>query len=64
MRVEVRNGNIGKAFSIFKRKHSDKLLEARERQRYEKPSDKRRKAKRVAAIREAHRQRGSHPTRA
>lgn len=48
--VQVRNGNIQKALSIFKRRVEDSghLYEVRERQQYIKPTTKRRKQKQTA----------------
>ena len=45
--VEVRNGDVGKALRIFKKKVQDAgiLQEYKERQHYEKPSETRKKAK-------------------
>ena len=56
MQVKVRNNNVKKALSIFKRKTSDIVYEVRQRQEYEKPSDARRKAKKLAIVREKRRQ--------
>ena len=56
MKVTVRNGNVKKALSVFKRKHSDKMLEVRQRQYYVKPTTKRSQQRRVAEIRERKRQ--------
>jgi ribosomal protein S21 len=52
MRVTVRNNNVNKALSIFRKKCSDKMLEVRERQRYEKPTTRRNVAKRRAIVNE------------
>jgi small subunit ribosomal protein S21 len=48
--VEVRNGDIGKALKVFKRKveASGHLLELRERKEYTKPTTKRRLIKQKA----------------
>jgi len=48
--VEVRNGDVGKAIRLFKKKVQEDgiLQELRERQFYEKPSVKRNKAKKAA----------------
>jgi len=48
--VEVRNGDIGKALKVFKRKveESGHLLELRERKEYTKPTTKRRLVKQKA----------------
>lgn len=63
MRVKVRNGNVDKALSIFKRKTSDIVYEVRQRQFYEKPADSRRKAMQVAKIRERKRKQADRPKR-
>jgi ribosomal protein S21 len=48
--VEVRNGDIGKALKVFKRKveESGHLLELRERKEYTKPTTERRLVKQKA----------------
>jgi ribosomal protein S21 len=48
--VEVRNGDIGKALKVFKRKveESGHLNELRERKEYVKPTTKRRLVKQTA----------------
>lgn len=48
--VEVRNNDVNKALRIFKKKvQEDGILQTlREREFYEKPSDKKRKAKKAA----------------
>ncbi len=48
--VKVKNGNIQKALSKFKRKvkDSDHLYELKDRREYTKPSVKKRRAKQVA----------------
>jgi len=48
--VKVKNGNIQKALSIFKRrvKESEHLYELRERKYYTKPTTKKRKQKQEA----------------
>jgi ribosomal protein S21 len=56
MKVVVRNNNIKRALSIFKRKHNDKMLDVRTRQYYTKPTERRNNAKRLAVIRERKRQ--------
>jgi len=45
--IEVRNGDVNKALRIFKKKVQEEgiLQEYKERQHYEKPSAKRKKAK-------------------
>jgi ribosomal protein S21 len=57
MTVQVRNGNVEKALKIFKKKCSDKLYDYRNKQRFEKPSTKRHKAKKAAVAREKERNR-------
>jgi ribosomal protein S21 len=52
MRVAVRNDNVNKALSIFRKKCSPILMEIRERQHYEKPTTTRCKKKRMAISRE------------
>jgi ribosomal protein S21 len=52
MRVTVRNNNVNKALSIFRKKCADKMLEVRERQRYEKPTTRRNVSKRRAKVNE------------
>jgi len=56
MKVVVRNDNIGKALSIFKRKSGEIIQEVRSRQYYEKPTAKRNRKKKIAIIRERRRQ--------
>tara|TARA_E500000331_G_C17098363_1_gene644215 strand:+ start:123 stop:308 length:186 start_codon:yes stop_codon:yes gene_type:complete len=58
MHVRVKNNNVEIALRILKRKfkESGKQLELRERERYEKPSKKRNKAKSAAILRERRRQ--------
>jgi small subunit ribosomal protein S21 len=56
MQVTVRNDNINKALSIFKRKCSEVIQEVRERQHYEKPTTKRNRRKKMAKVRERKRQ--------
>ena len=53
LRVEVRNGDFNKALRTFKKKvQNDGLIqEYREREFYEKPSEKRKKAKAAARAR-------------
>jgi len=50
IRIEVRNGDINKALSLFKKKvfSSGHLLELKERQQFEKPSEIKRKQKQKA----------------
>ncbi len=52
--VKVKHNNIEKALSIFKRKVKDSkmLLELQQREYYEKPSAKRRKARLKAKLRQ------------
>ncbi len=52
--VKVKHNNIEKALSIFKRKVKDSkmLLELQQREYYEKPSTKRRKARLKAKLRQ------------
>ena len=52
MRVTVRNNNIDRALSTFKRKCSDVVMDVRSRQAYEKPTTVRGRAKKLAQIRE------------
>lgn len=56
MQVTVRNNNVNKALSIFKRKCADTMLEVRKRQHYEKPTTKRNRRKNMAVVREQKRQ--------
>ena len=56
MQVKVRNNNVNKALSIFKKKTGDVVYEVRQRQEYVKPSDARRRAKKIAQMREKRRQ--------
>jgi len=56
MRVTVRNNNVNKALSIFRKKCNEIILETRERQRYEKPTTKRNREKKRAIMREKKRQ--------
>lgn len=53
LRVEVRNGDVTKAMRIFKKKVQDSgiLQELKEREYYEKPTTKRKKAKAAAKAR-------------
>jgi ribosomal protein S21 len=52
MKVAVRNNNVSKALSIFRKKCSPIIVEIRERQRYEKPTAKRNRRKKRAIVRE------------
>jgi len=56
MRVTVRNNNIGKALSIFKKKCNEIMVTVRENEFYEKPSERRNRKKKLAIIREKKRQ--------
>jgi len=58
LKVRVRNDNVEGALKIMKRKlkESDKLLQVREREHYEKPSTRRNKKKAAAKLREKRRQ--------
>ena len=56
MKVAVRNNNVGKALSIFRKKCAPILMEVREREHYEKPTTKRNRMKRMAIVRERKRQ--------
>jgi small subunit ribosomal protein S21 len=59
MKVEVRNNNVDRAMQILKRKLIDEgvFKELQERRCYEKPSDKKRRLKRAAVVRERRRER-------
>ena len=58
MRVEVRNGKVDQALRKFKRKivDSNKLFDYREKEFFEKPSQRRKKKKASAKVRERKRQ--------
>ena len=56
MQVTVRNDNVNKALSIFKKKCGDVVMEVRARQFYEKPTTKRNRRKKMAEVRERKRQ--------
>lgn len=56
MRVNVRNNNVEKALSIFKRKTQEVVQDVRVKEFYEKPSDARRRNKKAAEVREKRRQ--------
>lgn len=58
MTILVRNGNVDKALRIFKRKISDdnKLFDYRSKEFFEKPSQKRKRKKASAVVRERKRQ--------
>lgn len=53
MYVEVRNNNVDRAIRLLKRKLADEGLfnDLRQRQAYEKPSDRKRREKRAAIAR-------------
>ena len=58
MRVDVRNGKVDQALRKFKRKivDSNKLFDYREKEFFEKPSQKRKRKKQSAVMRERKRQ--------
>ena len=56
MRIKVKNNNIESALSAFRRKSKEIIFEYKERQYFEKKSDKRHKAKQSAITRENKRQ--------
>ena len=58
MRVRVKNNNVEIALRIFKRKlkESEKLIDLRKKEYYEKPCQKRNKARSAAILREKRRQ--------
>ena len=58
MTILVRNGNVEKALRIFKRKISDdnKLFDYKSKEFFEKPSQKRKRKKASAVVRERKRQ--------
>jgi small subunit ribosomal protein S21 len=58
MQVTVRNDNINKALSIFKKKCGEVIQEVRDRQHYEKPTTRRNRRKKMAISRERKRQAG------
>ena len=62
MRVKVKNNNVDVALRIFKRKlkESEKLIDLRKKEYYEKPSEKRNRAKSAAVLREKRRQGGKN----
>jgi len=55
MKVDVRQGRLDKALSILRKKCADDLFELRDREAYQKPSDRRRAALKKAKIREKRR---------
>jgi small subunit ribosomal protein S21 len=63
MKVNVRNNNVNKALSVFKSKTKDIVREVRERQEYEKPSEKRKRQHRRAVARERKRYAKSFPSK-
>lgn len=52
MQVKVRNGNVESALRVFKKKSTEIIWEVRERKYYEKPSIRRKTARKAAAKRE------------
>ena len=56
MQVTVRNDNINKALSIFKKKCGEVIMEVRAREFYEKPTTKRNRKRKMAVSRERKRQ--------
>ena len=56
MQVAVRNNNVNKALSIFRKKCSEIVLEVRKREHYEKPTSKRNRKRKMAIMREKKRQ--------
>ena len=58
MKIEVRNGKVDQALRKFKRKITDdnKLFDYREKEYFEKPSQKRKRKKQSAIVRERKRQ--------
>ena len=58
MTVFVKNGNVDKALRVFKRRITDdnKLFTYREKEYFEKPSQRRKKKKASAKVRERKRQ--------
>lgn len=54
MKVEVRNNNVDRAMQVLKRKLIDEgvFRELQQRRFYEKPSDKKKRLKRAAILRE------------
>ena len=53
--VKVRNNNVDAALRVFKRKCADHLWEYRTKEYFEKPSEKKRKAKKAGIARSAKR---------
>lgn len=60
MTVQVRNGNVDKALKIFKKRSSDKLFDYRNKQRHEKASVNRHKARQAAVAREKERRKNDN----
>lgn len=58
LQVQVKNNNVDRALKALKRKLADDGLfrKLQERERYEKPSDKRRRKLKAACVRESKRQ--------
>lgn len=56
MQVTVRNDNINKALSIFKKKCGEVIMEVRSREFYEKPTTRRNRKRKMAISREKKRQ--------
>ena len=58
MLLRVKNNNVDAALRVFKRKlkESEKLIDLRKREHYEKPCQKRNRAKSAAVLREKRRQ--------
>lgn len=52
MKIKVRNGNVEAALRVFKKKCSEKLYDLKQKQYYEKPSDKKNARKKAAIKRE------------
>ncbi len=65
MTIFVRNGNVDQALRKFKRKITDsnKLFDYREKEYFEKPSQKRKRKKQSAVVRERKRQEKFHKER-
>lgn len=62
MRVEVKNNNIDRALQVLKRKlvAEGVFKTLQEKRFYEKPSDKKRRLKRAAVVRERRRERAQN----
>ena len=65
MTVFVKNGNVDQALRKFKRKITDdnKLFDYKEKEFFEKPSQKRKRRKQSAVVRERKRQEKFHKER-